>query len=96
MEATQGTPITAQVQHDGVNTDSYSLYLDSTLHGTLPVSPEGVQWIFEDGLPMGDHQLYVKATGPAGSVDSDPVLLTVTPQLPGKPVLLIILGSTGA
>lgn len=91
-QAPTGTPITVQVQHDQVNTDSYNLLIDGALSSSKPVDPAGVNFTFPSGFVPGTYTLVVEAVGPGGTTASDPVTLVVVPAAPSQPTIVIVVG----
>jgi hypothetical protein len=88
----RNAPFTVQIEHDQVDTDRFDLYVNGQQTDSKPVDPAGVQFVFPAGLVPGSYTFEVEAVGPAGAVRSDAVVLVVTPGVPSKPRLVIVVG----
>lgn len=91
-QAPTGTPITIQVQHDQINTDSYDLIIDGAIAASKPVDPAGVNFQYPSGFAPGTYTVSVNAIGPGGTTASDPVTLVVVPAAPSQPTIVIVVG----
>ena len=88
-------PFHVEANHDGIDTDSYTLFLNTAASSTVPVTvlSNGIVAFprFNNGLPKGTYQIVVRATGQGGSTDSPNLALTVTagnPSAPGQPRII--------
>lgn len=85
----QNTPFQVAADHDGLDTDSYRIYLNGTVWQTKLVTAlvSGViTFDFPVGLAKGIDVIYIEAIGPGGVTGSDTLTLTVTPGQPKKPL----------
>lgn len=77
------------VDHDGVDTDSYVLVVNSAVHTVLSSGSALVNGTvkveFPTGLPKGTYSFVMKAVGPGGEGVSDPLSLSVTAGNPSNP-----------
>jgi hypothetical protein len=83
-----GVAFTVQADHNGVDTDTYTLTMNGTVVQTLPVTSLAVGVItfpFPQGLPKGQYAFVVTAVGVGGSGISDPLAQSITPGPPSKP-----------
>lgn len=90
----QNTPFQAAADHDGLDTDSYRIYVNGAVFNTLPVTAltnGTITFDFPAGLTKGTYVLYVEAVGPGGVTGSDTLTLTVTPGQPKKPLNIRII-----
>lgn len=74
--------------HDGIDTDSYSVKINTAVYTTVPVSQlvNGTVMVpFLQGLPKGTYQFQVVATGQGGTGVSDLFSLSVTAGNPSNP-----------
>lgn len=85
----QNTAFKVAADHDGLDTDSYKIYVNGAVFNTLPVTAlvSGViTFDFPAGLVKGTYTIYIEAIGPGGVTASDTLTLTVTPGNPHKPL----------
>jgi hypothetical protein len=89
-------PFQAQADHDGIDTDSYRLYVNGQLIATLPVAnlTGGVISFSLSGLAKGTYTLFIEAVGEGGVTASDTLTVVATPGKPKKPMAMRIV--TGA
>lgn len=81
-------PFTVMVDHDGIDTTSYTLYVNGVLNVTLPATAlvnGSVSFPFAQGMPKGSYTFVARAIGPGGETNSDSLALSVTPGPPNKP-----------
>jgi hypothetical protein len=88
MALPKGTPFKVEADHDGADTLSYRLYINSESVQEKPVAElvDGVI-TFEDadGLPKGSYDVIVAAVNADGEGRSEPVTLQITGE-PAPPV----------
>ena len=88
------TPFSVEANHDGIDTSSYNILLNTALQGAQPFSAlvNGiVSFNFPTGLPKGSYMVIVKALGPGGETSSPSLALSVTagnPSAPGQPRII--------
>lgn len=88
------TPFKVSSTHDGIDTDSYAVLLNSALSAMQPLSAlrNGViLFDYPNGLPKGSYMVVVKAIGPGGETASPALALSVTganPSAPGQPSII--------
>ena len=87
--ATRNQPITAQVQHDGVDTTSYDLKQNGVVIASQPLNTAGVSFSFPNGFAAGSYTMSVVAKGPAGSTEYAPVQLVIALGVPSQPVMIV-------
>jgi hypothetical protein len=88
-------PFQAQADHDGIDTDSYRLYVNGQLIATLPVAnlTGGVISFSLSGLAKGTYTLFIEAAGEGGVTASDTLTVVATPGKPKKPLGIRIVTS---
>lgn len=85
----QNASFKVAADHDGLDTDSYRIYVNGAVFNTLPETAlvAGViTFSFPAGLVKGTYVIYIEAIGPGGVTASDTLTLTVTPGPPKKPL----------
>ena len=74
--------------HDGIDTDGYTLYINTAQFTTVPVSQltNGTITIaFPNGMPKGTYNFVAEAFGPGGVGTGSPLTLDVTAGNPSAP-----------
>jgi hypothetical protein len=73
--------------HDGIDTDKLTIYINGTLYASAPVSAltGGVITFNVAGLAKGTYVIYIEASGEGGATPSDSITVQVTPGKPSKP-----------
>lgn len=90
-EVKRSQPVSYQIEHDGLDTDSYTLIRNGVDVETKPFDPAGVVFQDADGEPdRGTVVMAVRADGPDGSATSDPVEVVVRGGAPSKPKLVVV------
>ena len=88
------TPFKVGCTHDGIDTDVYTLYLNTSPAQQLPRSSllnGEIQFPFPSGLPKGTYAIECEASNAFGSTKSGVLTLTVTagnPSAPGQPRII--------
>lgn len=93
-QANRNQPFRVEIDHDGVDTESYTLIRDGVEVETKPRTPATpVVFPFLDGLPAGSYEFAARANGPGGqTVFSETVKLVVVPGAPAQGRIVIAVG----
>ncbi len=95
MPIPRSQPFTARVQHDGVDTTAYRLYVEGVLAEEKPISAFGngvVDFFFPTGLPVAKaYQITATAVNQDGESTPVSATLVVLPKVPNAPVTLTFL-----
>jgi hypothetical protein len=81
-------PFDYAMDHDGVDTDGYTLYLNTATHASLPASAlvnGTVMFRFPNGLPKGTYTFIGRAWGSGGEGLAPALDLSVTAGNPSNP-----------